>query len=315
MTHYSEETIRRARNIDMTEFLSRRLNTWFRHTGGEFRSYDFNSLVVKNDRLKWYWNSRGEGGLGAIDYLLRIDKMGFRDAMQELTTYYADLFDDAEIAEDEPGTVDRISPEEKTTSSFLFLPEKSPDNRRVWAYLVKTRHIHPEIVESLIGQGMIYQSTNGNISNIVFLGFDEFGEVRYASLRGTLSNSAKPFRHDASGSDKRYGFRFGDDSGDTVYVFEAAIDAMSHATIALHNGDRWWEQSRLALGGVTDAALDEYLRTHPQTKKIVICTDNDDAGNGAAEQMTQKYSELGYAVETELPTDGKDFNDTLCTQK
>lgn len=312
MIHYDEEIIRRARNIDMIDFLSRRLNTWFRHTGGEFRSYDFNSLVVKNDRLKWYWNSKGEGGLGAIDYLLRIDKMGFRDAMQELTTYYADLFDDdAEIVEEAKRTAGRVSPEEKPTSPFLFLPDQSPDNRRAWAYLVKTRHIHCEIVESLIDQGMIYQSMDGNISNVVFLGFDEFGEVRYASLRGTLSNSKKSFRHDASGSDKRYSFRFGDDSGDAVYVFEAAIDAMSHATLALHDGNRWWEQSRLSLGGTADTALSEYLRTHPHTKRIILCTDNDEAGNTAAEQMVEKYQGLGYDVKRERP-ECKDFNEDLC---
>ncbi len=275
----------------------------FNVKGGEYVSRQHPSLSVNQDCKRWYWHSHNCGGGNAVDFLMYIEGMKFTDAIGFLLNGYTGY------CEDHEKTVVRSEHNhEGQRCCFLSQPEKSSSYKRLYAYLIQTRKIDKEIVQSLVDDHKIYQDIHGNV---VFCGYDENGVMRYATLRGTLSNSAKPFRHDASGSDKRYAFRFGDDSGDTVYVFEAAIDAMSHATLALQNDGRWWERSRLALGGVTDAALEEYLRTHPHTKRIVICTDNDDTGNGAAEQMMQKYSELGYAVERELSTDDKDFNEML----
>ena len=152
---------------------------------------------------------------------------------------------------------------------------------------------------------MICQDVRGNI---VFLGIDENGEIRYAALRGTLSDVQ--YRRECTGSDKRYGFRFGDDTADTVYIFGAPIDAMSHATIALRHGEEWQKQCRLSLGGTADTALSEYLATHPHVINIVLCLDNDEAGHTASADIADKYAKTRYKVVRDCPI-GKDFNDDI----
>lgn len=278
----------------MIQFFEAHLGVTFRRYGNEYICNEHDSLCVDADSCKWYWHSRKLGGGNAIDYLCRVEKMSFPAAIEILLGKYS------EFTRERKEEVDQVR-----QHRILSQPGKTPRYRRLFAYLTRTRCIDREIIQRLVDERRIYEDVNGNV---VFCGFDEYGKVRYMTLRGTCSD--KRFRMDVYGSDKRYGFRFGDASGDTVYVFEAAIDAMSHATLALCRGENWWEQSRLVLGGVVDTALDEYLRIHQHTKRIVICTDNDDAGNSAAEQMMQKYSELGYVVERELPQ-GKDFNEEL----
>lgn len=291
---FTNEEIERARSTDMIQFFETHLGLSFRKSGSGYVSNEHDSLCVDADGRRWYWHSKQLGGGNAVDYLCRAEKMSFPAAIEMLLDKYSEF------------TGERKEVDQVRQHHILSQPGRTPRYRRLFAYLTRTRCIDREIVQRLVDERRIYEDTNGNV---VFCGFDENGKVRYMTLRGTCSD--KQFRMDVSGSDKRFGFRFGDDSGDTVFIFEAGIDAMSHAALVLRNGGRWWEQSRLALGGVADVALDEYLRTHPQTKKIVVCTDNDNAGNDAAEQMQKKYQELGYTVERELPTNGKDFNEEL----
>lgn len=293
--HYSEQQIRQARSTDMIDFLSARLSTSFQHTAGEYRSIDHDSLIVQADRKRWYWNSRHTGGIGGIDHLCKVEDMSFLDAMRELST--------GEVKQCEISNA--YSTDGEQPSSFLLLPEKADNNKRLWAYLSQTRGIHTDIIKHLLHQGTIYQDAHGNV---VFLGIDENGEIRYAALRGTFSDVQ--FRRECAGSDKRYGFRFGDDTADTVYAFEAPIDAMSHATIALTKGEEWQKQCRLSLGGTADTALHEYLSTHPHVTIIVLCLDNDEAGHTASADMAGKYREMGYKVVRDCSI-GKDFNDDI----
>ena len=60
--------------------------------------------------------------------------------------------------------------------------------------------------------------------NCVFLGKDPQGVPKYAALRG-IYDYGKPFKREAPGSQKQYGFCIPPmQPGTTVAVFEAAID-------------------------------------------------------------------------------------------
>lgn len=301
--HYSHEEIRQAHEVDMVEFLENYLGMehgFYRSAGGEYRSKEHSGLAVHPDGRQWSWFSHAIDGNDAIDFLQRYEKMTFYDAVEVLLREYPVI---TNVTENRRNCNEN---ECETPSPLLFEPDKSSSYRRLYAYLTKTRCIDREIVCSLIHDDKMYQDERGNI---VFRGFDEFGNVRYATRRGTYSG--KRFCRECRGSDKRYGFRFGDDRTDMVYVFESPIDGMSHATMELHTVGEWKEKCRLSLGGVSDAALEEYLRTHPHVKKIILCLDNDESGNSAADKMMRKYDELGYSVERETPR-MKDFNEDLC---
>lgn len=155
------------------------------------------------------------------------------------------------------------------------------------------------------------------VNNCVFCGFDENREMKYAAMRGVNQNSS--FRQDAIGSDKQYGFCM-EGTGNDVFVFEAPIDAMSHATLYKLEGLDWKKDSRICLGGVSELALDQYLKTHPGTKNIHFCLDNDQAGidniygvydeekeKYTTRSLLEKYKAKGYETSVNLPV-LKDYN-------
>ena len=98
-----------------------------------------------------------------------------------------------------------------------------------------------------------------------------------------------------------------------LYVFEAPIDLLSHATLKnLESGNRreWLNSARLSLAGVSDNALKRFLNDYPEVEEICFCLDNDAAGKEATEMLMMKYAAKGYTVSSEPPAH-KDYNEDL----
>jgi hypothetical protein len=194
------------------------------------------------------------------------------------------------------------------------LPESAPDNKRVFAYLTKSRNIDPAVVNSLIKSNQLYQDNRGNC---VFVGHNNVNEAKYAGLRGTLSD-VKAFRGEVAGSDKRFSFSMNSRSTSEknqsqLYIFESPIEAMSHASLVnrhVGNDKAYTLHNRLSLGGVTDVALVQYLQDNPHIKELIFCLNNDEAGRNATSEMMNKFSEQGFAVKDRPPKLG-DFNEDL----
>ncbi len=170
-------------------------------------------------------------------------------------------------------------------------------------------------ISPLIKNGTIDRVSS--VNNCVFCGFNENREMKYAAMRSVNQNSS--FRQDAIGSDKQYGFCM-EGTGDDIFVFEAPIDAMSHATLYKLEGLDWKKDNRICLGGVTELALDQYLKTHPDIKNIHFCLDNDQAGidniygvydekkgEYTTRSLLENYRDKGYKVSVNLPV-LKDYN-------
>lgn len=322
MIRIDEKLVEQARHTDMLAFLEKYHGFTFTHQGGVYRCKQHKSLAVKDDRLSWYWHSKGVGGFGAIDYLTKIESLSFRQAVETVT--------------DIPAAVPTCqTPPDKQ----LVLPEKGGMlQNRLRDYLCNKRGIDIAIVGALLDEGKIYEDRRGNV---VFVGADENGKPQFASLRGTSSSQAayrlfspngeklthsaapplpkksndfagtpKQFRMDCAGSDKRYGFHIGTALSERLYIFESPIDAMSHACIEnIIVGDRnaWQRDNCLSLAGTSDTALPEYLKQHTQAKELVLCLDNDEPGRGASIAIARKYAGQGYRTRIELPT-AKDYN-------
>lgn len=72
-------------------------------------------------------------------------------------------------------------------------------------------------------------------------------------------------------------------STDTVYVAEAAIDALSLAALEdkFNGSGAYKEKTYISTGGAgIDNALEQFCKTH-DVKTINICFDDDDAGKAA----------------------------------
>ena len=288
-------TVESARNADMVGFFRKHCGYTFDTLRNAYRCKEHPSLAVNADRHAWFWHSVGIGGYGPIDYLVKIENMPFREAVEAVSGAKLITLPTLYSAEQPP---------------VLLLPEKREIPLRLHDYLCTKRGIDGWVVAKLIQEEKLYEDKRGNV---VFVGHDECKEPRFASVRGTIDGN--PYRGDCLGSDKRYGFCMPSPHSRKLYVFESPIDAMSHASIEniLRGSDDAWErQSRLSLAGVTDAALPKYLEMHPQTKKLVFSLDKDASGIKAAETMARKYSDKGYQTRIEPPLK-KDYNDELTT--
>ena len=298
----SEFVLKEDVSIDLVDYLISRGFTVVK-SGNSYkvkasvhRSGDLSSLSVFPNRQSWKRWSDGTHGGDVIEFLRIVYGMTFQEAVKELEGGNLIHVDDVPVDD----TVYH--------SSGLVLPERNRNNSRLCAYLIKSRCISADIVFFLLRNGFIYEDVR---SNVVFLGHDDVGCVRFASVRGTCSDVS--FRKDLSGSDKRFSFSLTGTDETKLYVFESPIDLLSAGTLAnhlLHSSDAWLRGSRLSLAGVSDVALMHYVSTHKKVKELHFWLDNDRAGRSASDTLCRKYSELGFITFNHCPRN-KDFNDDL----
>jgi hypothetical protein len=293
--------IEQARQMDLLTYLQRyEPSNLKRVAGNVYCTREHDSLKISNG--KWYWWSRGFGGVSALDYLIKVREYDFVEAVEAITGYAADWTPP-------PPAVKKEEPK------VLLLPPKNRNSDRVLQYLFG-RGIDFSIVQECIADGTIFESADYH--NAVFVGKDEKGTPRYAACRGTIGS----FKCDASGSDKRYSFRLlAGEPCTSVHLFEAAIDLLSYATYLKCVGRNYKAENLLSLSGVYQpkkevkdskipVALTTFLKGNPQIKTIYLHLDKDKAGRlctAALKELLQK----DYQIVDDPPPVGKDFNDFL----
>ena len=302
MPYYPPEVVAKAKEIDLLTYLKNSDPEELVHVSrGEYATKTHDSLKISNG--KWNWFSRGIGGKSALEYLIQVKELSFMEAMQKLVgqgEYHAPVF---------------TNYEQKRKTDTLILPQKSRDTSIVKRYLM-SRGIDESIIQECIDNGLIYQQAIRN--NVVFVGFDEYNNPRYAFIRGIGTTR---FMHEVSGSDKEYSFKIESGYTDTIHLFESAIDLLSYATLK----ERWYEDTLISLAGVykpkndiypqkIPVAVNNYLKNNSQIKRIVLHFDNDSIGKHAA-IFFQSVLGNEYEIIDEPPEKGKDFNEYLCIIK
>lgn len=307
--YVTKEMVNKAMQVDLLEY-ARSLGMEFETRGSKDTLYlKGHSLNITRSKNMYYRFSTGRGG-NVINFAMEQNGWSFQQAVRAL------------CGEEVQKSTAKFTYTEHTKKNAvkepMILPKANSDSRRAYAYLVKTRHIDHQIVSQLMREKKIYEN---EYHSCVFVGYDENGKPGYASMRST-NTFGKVYKGDVENSDKRHGFIINGKS-DTVHVFEAPIDAMSHATIMKMSGCDWQEDWRISLGGFSDLSLNEFLKTHTEIKNIYFATDNDEQGrkilvnesdeNGEITKMgyMQKYMDKGYEVFREEPLH-KDFNEDLC---
>ena len=294
--------IEQARQMDLLSYLrAYEPSNLVRVGGNVYCTREHDSLKISNG--KWYWWSRGIGGVSALDYLIKVKDYSFVEAVEALTGITANWTPPPQTPKkDEP--------------KVLLLPPKNKSCDRVIQYLFG-RGIDYQLIQDCVADGTIYESSKYH--NAVFVGRDKSGTPKYAALRSTLGST---FRQDASGSDKRYSFRLlVREPTDTVHLFEAAIDLLSYATYLKCEGKDYGKENLLSLSGVyqpkkemseskVPIALTTYLKENPQIKTIVLHLDNDETGRLCTAAL-QELLNKDYKIVDDPPPVGKDFNDFL----
>ena len=301
MPGVTKEQVAAARRMTAIEFLRRyRADDLVKSSArGEFELKSHNSFKINGESSLWHWKSRSIGGKSALDYLMHVEGCSFVEAVKML-------------CEEQPVFTPQSHANVERQRPPFELPEKSPTTTRVEAYL-RCRGISQAVIDHCLQTGILYESLPYH--NCVFVGRDAGGTPRYAALRGTYTYG-KQFKGESTGSDKRFGFCIAPTAESSVVaVFEAAIDAMAEMMLAGDAADKY----RLSLGGIyapeegrdihPPAALEEFLRRHPQVKRIEFCLDNDPPGRAAAAALARLYGEQ-YQVAVHLPPiEGFDYGD------
>lgn len=221
--------IEKARQMDLLTYLQRyEPSNLKRVAGNVYCTREHDSLKISNG--KWYWWSRGFGGVSALDYLIKVKEYSFVEAVEQLTGVVKDWIPP-------PPAPKKDEPKE------LLLPKKFKNCDRVIQYLFG-RGIDYQLMQDCIADGTIFESADYH--NAVFVGKDESGTPKYAACRSTLGSS---FKGDASGSDKRYSFRLlSKEPTEMVHLFEAAIDLLSYATYLKCEGKDYKSENLLSSG-------------------------------------------------------------------
>ena len=289
---YSQEQIDRANAVNVIDYARSQGIEVIQSSGEWYRARHMGGLYFKRNSNTWHWETEDAGGHGAISLCMKLEDKSWKEAVRTL------LNEDM----DEIRYNHEWKPEPELPKEFQ-LPEKNNTYRHVFAYLIKNRGIDPAIVKQMVDKGLIYENVQ---HSCVFVGRDKEGQAKHASVRST-NTEGKVFKQDVAGSKKEFSFSLSGKSG-TVNICEAPIDVLSYMTLQKIHGIPV-EDSYVSLGGVTDKALERFIRENPQIEKIRVCTDHDEAGEGALGRIYEKYGE-SYKVTRHRPVH-KDFNEDL----
>ena len=303
---FTDEQIRQANSVNIIEYAKSRGYEVKRISVRSYKIPGYGGLYIDANGRKWNCFSADAGG-GTIQFVMYLEGKSWVEAIKELLNLPEEYTISSKI---------HFLPKEKETRNLdLILPEKNSTYKHVLAYLIGTRKLDKFIVYDLIKQNKIYQSKNYN--SCVFIGYDEHGKAKYAAVRS--SNSKFSYRQDCAGSDKRYAFsvifndgKISDGKGleiQRLCVFESPIDLISYLSMLNQFHIKTEPILCISLGGVCDLALKNTLANNPHIIQIVLCLDNDAAGNAAWEQIVQSYKDK-YILLRSLPKN-KDFNEDL----
>lgn len=302
MPYIAPEVITEAKRMDLLTYLRE-------YEPGELVKFSSNTYTTRtHDSLKisngkWMWWSRGIGGKSALDYLIKVRGMDFVQAVQTIMGNGSVSFP----------TYENIKSYEEQP---LLLPEKSPTTDVVFDYLFG-RGIDFEIINHCLEQELIIESLPYH--NVVFIGYDEGKEPKYAAYRAT--NQSR-IMGDCTGSKKQYSFRLTAENTGEVHLFECAIDLLSYATLMKLEGKDWRQYNLVSLAGVyspkqkikdskVPVTLSRLLEKDKTIRRIVLHLDHDIAGRKATKALQTILSDK-YEVVDDPPQYGKDVNDFLC---
>ena len=297
-----KELVKKAKMIDLlTYFMNYNPSELVKKGVGTYSLKTHDSVIISNGL--WHRFSTNEGGKTALDYLMKVEKMTLQEAVKS-------------ILNRETLDIYQVPKEELKENRKLVIPEKSSTNKQVIEYL-KNRGIDEEIIEDCVKNNLLYQENKTN--NIVFLGYDNEGNIKYAGCRSTNN---KRIMRDARGSSKEFSFRLlSEIKNTTLHIFESSIDLLSYATMLKNKGFNYKEHNLIALAGVyqpssnieqskVPIAIQNYLNKYQYTQDIVLHFDNDRAGREVTKAMLIALNK--YNVYDIPAPYGKDINDYLC---
>lgn len=265
--------------------------------GQSFRIKGWNGLNIDPNGKRYHDFSADSGG-GIVKLVMDLEKKDWLETMHKLRDYA----NGRGISGYQSGWNDNIAKRREAPKEFK-LPARGASHKRVFAYLVYTRKIDPELVKQALHDKTLYQNDKGSC---VFVGRDENNKAKNALVRSTNS-SGKSYVGIPFGANTEYPFAI---SGKEpkLFVFESPIDLLSYMTfqkIANVAEDAHY----IAMFGLKQTAIESYIKRNP-VSEIVLCVDNDEAGENFREKVKMADAFNEYRVTDARPS-RKDWNNDL----
>jgi len=289
--YFTEEQKQRANSVDLVDFLPLQGEKLL-PSGRDKRLERDHSITVRGNR--WYDHAAERGGY-AIDLVKRLYDLSFPEAVSLL------------LGGEQGAEYKQYNHKEIDQRKPFSLPEANLDMRRVYAYLMKQRHISSNIITEFVRKKLLYEDKQYH--NAVFVGVDKQGIPRHAHKKSTLTMGSG-YRGNVEGSNPYYSFHYISDDvrADTLYVFEAPIDMLSYITM---NQNNWKNHHYVACNGVSEKPVLKLLEAYSQINCVKLCMDHDIAGIEAAEKIKDLLlKKRDYVVSIILP-EQKDWNEDL----
>jgi hypothetical protein len=288
---FTDEQIKQADSVNLIEYARQSGYQVLQATARSYKIPGHGGLYIHANGHKWNHFSQDTGG-GAIQFVMHMEGKTWVEAVKKLLNI--------ELSPAIHRVIEKENKEE--TGGTFVLPEKNKTYKHIFAYLIGHRKIDKGIVYELVKQRKIYEN---KYNSCVFVGYDNNSEARYASIRSTNTTGGKAFRYDVANSDKSYSFSI---EGNTrnLCIFESPIDLVSYLTLIKLYGITGFKDHMLSLGGLSDKALERYLKDYPSITGITLCLDSDEAGRFATNQIFNKYRK-GYKLRIHIPK-SKDWN-------
>ena len=293
--HFTDEQKLRANSVDLVEFLKMQGEKLL-PSGREKRLESDHSITIRGN--EWFDHATKQGGY-AIDFVRNFYGLSFPDAVKMLLG-------------GEHGIEYSSSNKKEEFKRPFKLPPRNNNMRRVFAYLIKNRMIDKDVISFFAKKKLIYESKELSADktkeyhNAVFVGVDENGTPCHAHKHGIYTHG-KSFKGNIDSSNPCYSFHYTGKSN-RLYVFEAPIDMLSFISIYKHYD--WKNHSYVALCGLSEKAMLKMLEINKNLNWVVLCLDNDNAGQTACERFEKVLEEKNISCSKLVPK-LKDFNEDL----
>ena len=286
MSEYvTKEMLEEARKIDLLTYLQNyEPYELVKVSSGTYTTKKHDSVRISNGL--WHRFSANIGGKSAIDYLIKVEGYTLPQAVKRVLN---------RIDISPPRY---IKQESKSKEKRIILPKKASTNDQIVDYLMN-RGIDESIINYCIINNLIYQEES--TKNVVFLGYDDNKNIKYAGLRSTDNER---FMKDAKGSSKEYSFRIVNNKINTIHLFESSIDLLI-ALSGVYQTQKEISESKLPI------TIENFLKKNKNIEEIILHFDNDNAGRNATKAFLFLLGDEYKVRDIPAPV-GKDINDYLC---
>lgn len=286
-----------AREIKIIDY-AQEIGFTLKRVGKYYTLKEHDSIRIDDSRNCFFQNSTGRAG-SVIDFALTFTNKSIQDILKDF---------EAQLNYKIPSPISNTPHSEKekdTIKEKLVLPEQSKNMRNVYAYLIKSRYIDPQVVQYFVDKKMLYQDTN---RNCVFVSYNSLGEPVFANRRGTSTQQA--FKGDCQNCDYSHGFYISNNSPSLI-ITEAIIDSMSIMSILKSQNIDFKKFDYLSLSGVSKLdSIKQHIKDK-NIKKVLLALDNDEAGILSIMKIKEILNESNIKDVTLHIPKQKDWNDEL----